>query len=285
MNKNLLLASFAVLSLACSPKSQTTNSQNLESEFNSGIVGGVAVRGNDTIARSTVGIASEYDGVFCSGTLIAKNLVITAAHCTGVTADPRDMLIAFHPHQAKGTTRKVLGGQVTKEWPMLDLQKDEDWGDVAILRFEGSLPEGFTPATLLSPATAKTSLKPGMDIQLAGYGVTTMSPQPVDPKKLLKTTVKLSRLFGQTELLFEQFEGRGACHGDSGGPAFAKIKNKWVLVGVTSRSATPLGGYTCLEGSIYTSVSGVSTFIKTTAQYLNSPDFVPGEKIPQPSGM
>ena len=89
---------------------------------------------------------------------------------------------------------------------------------------------------------------------------------------LRAATVKLTDpLYAQTELLIEQTaDGKGACHGDSGGPAFAQINGQLVQVGVTSRSATEAGGLTCQSGSIYTNVAAQAGFIEKTIARLEA---------------
>jgi len=95
--------------------------------------------------------------------------------------------------------------------------------------------------------------------------------------------VKLSNAkFTETEILFNFMDGKGACHGDSGGPAFAVINGKLFVIGVTSRAPSLSGGETCLEGAVYTSVPAHIEFLRQSAQYLNSSKFVEDEKIPQP---
>lgn len=278
----LVLTTLLLGLAACGPQSQTY-SEALDADTSVGIIGGVAVQPNDAVAKSTVGIATGMHGVFCSGVLVAKNLVFTAGHCTGVTARPHQLQIVFGT-DLKGRTekRKVLGGKVHPNWPKLTPEQEKNWGDIAVLKFEGEAPAGFVPASILS---SNAKLKNGMDIVLAGYGLTKMNPD-IDPEKLMKVGVKLSDAkYSETEVLFKQHQGKGACHGDSGGPAFATINGKMVLVGITSRSATLAGGSTCLEGSIYSSVPGHISFLKSAAKYLNSAQFVPNEPLPQPEGM
>ncbi len=213
---------------------------------------------------------------------IAKNLIVTAGHCTGVTRDPRNLIVVFSrtPNSATAAqSRKVLGGKAHDNWARVTASQDKNHGDVAVLRFEGVAPEGYAPAAILgNPAV----LKNGGEIVLAGFGATNMTPETY-PEQLLKTTVKLSDAkYSQQEVAFEQHEGRGACHGDSGGPAYVVVKGKLTLMGVTSRSLTMRGGRTCLEGSIYTSTAGVKDFLVAAAKHLNSAAFVPGQPIPQP---
>lgn len=282
MKKTAALIIWMLTLTACGQKAQDSTIQGNDQS----IVGGEEVLAEDPIAASTVAIAHRFAGVFCSGTLIAKNLVVTAAHCTQPIPwddDPTNLVIVFSrdltSESAEG--RRVLGGRVPPAWVNLNGVEvpEKNWGDIAVLRFQGTAPEGFKPATLLRNVS---SLSEGQDVVLAGYGRTTMQGNG-DTDVLLKTTVKLSeRDFSQTEIKFEQHEGRGACHGDSGGPSYATVKGKLVLIGVTSRAATEQGGATCLEGSIYTSVPAYIDFMVQSAKEMNSPEFKVGEPIPGP---
>lgn len=282
-----LLAVAALMVIAATMSACGTKIQNAASDVYSNqdqsIVGGAKVSADDLIAKSTVALAHRLHGVFCTATLIAKNLVVTAGHCTGLTKDPRNLVVVFSrtPWEAKPEEmRRVLGGKAHDLWPQADVSTVKGvWGDVAVLRFQGSAPEGYQPAAILgNPA----HLKEDMDVILAGYGMTSMVPEK-HSDDLLKTTVKLSNpKLTDLELLFKQHEGRGACHGDSGGPAFVTVNGKLLLAGVTSRAATEMGGATCLEGSIYTSVAAVKDFLVAAAKHLNSPEFKQGQEIPQP---
>lgn len=272
------LAAAALLTSACAESRAPL--ANGAASIDAGIIGGKPVAAGDEITKSAVGIEATGHGVFCTGVLLAKNLVVTAGHCTGLTVRPSEMQIVFgNDLNGKLQKRRVQGGKVTDQWPQLTQEQEKNWGDIALLRFEGEAPVGYEPIPSLSSAK---QLKDGMNVVIAGYGFTKMNP-PEEPEKLMKTTVQLSDVhFSETELKLEQAKGKGACHGDSGGPAYARINNKLFLIGVTSRSATMAGASTCMEGSIYTSIAGQIEFLKSAARYLNSKAFVPNDRIPQP---
>jgi secreted trypsin-like serine protease len=276
----LVICSMSSFWMACSSQTSHTLEANLGNEK---IVGGVQLDVNDEIAPHIVGLEIGSQ-VFCTGVLVKKNVVLTAAHCTDVSFDPRLINIIFGKDLTQNIQkRKVLGGVVTEKWPQLSEEMlndpEQSWGDLAMLKFEGEAPEGFAPARILGNAEKLTQ---GLDVIIAGYGLTKMPDQ--ETLHLLKTTVQLTNpAVTDSELLFEQFEGRGACHGDSGGPAFAKFNDKLFLIGITSRSATASGGENCLEGSIYTSVAKSIDFLVKAAKHLDSPKFVPGTPIPQPN--
>ncbi len=80
--------------------------------------------------------------------------------------------------------------------------------------------------------------------------------------------------FSDDEVLFQQYKGSGACHGDSGGPAYTKdLSGHLVVFGVTSRSATAEGGSTCLEGSVYTNTAAYNDFIAKGVASLEASSF------------
>lgn len=270
----------AVMVLASACAENKTPTATSAASINTGIIGGEPLTPEQPMSKSVVALATARSGVFCTGVLIAKNLVVTAGHCTGVSMYPSEMFVIFGTDlRGKLEKRRVLGGKVAPQWPLLTPEQEKNWGDIAVLRFEGEAPEGYERARLLGDSA---QLKDGMDVVLAGYGLANMSP-PEDPEKLMHVIVKMSDAkYSETEVKFEQHQGKGACHGDSGGPAFATINGKLFLIGVTSRSATEAGGGTCLEGSIYTSIPGSIEFLKAAAKHLNSKAFVPNEKLPQP---
>lgn len=278
----------ALLGLAaCAPHAERMDYQTESASESQGIIGGDDVAASDPLVKSTVALGMV-DGVgfvqvICTATLISKNMVVTAGHCSSATLDPRRLVIIFtRDLKAKNAAiRKVLGGRVPAKWPLTTDSQAKDWNDIAVLKFEGAAPAGYTPAVLLAN---KAALKDGMAVTIAGYGVIDMATEEM-PDVLQKAAIKLTNSkFADSEILFAQADGKGACHGDSGGPAYVTVNGRAVLVGVTSRSATLAGGMTCKEGSIYTSVAAHIPFLKQAQTELNAKTFVAGEKIPRPRG-
>ncbi len=302
LNKMARKSILSVLALglsACAPALQKGHASLGSITEESGIVNGTTVSGSDPIAQSTVALLLEtpQGTALCTGTLVSPTVVMTAAHC--VEGVNRAIVIftlnvdTATKDDARGVTRVIVN-------PKADLNADKDTNDVALVKFDGAAPNGYSPATLLSSATG---VKSGMDVVLAGFGVTGMNmtsgkigalmrrkPKPAapapssptpstprsnsgDPTLLRKVDVVLSdAAYSSSELLFKQSaNGGGACHGDSGGPALATVGGKLTVIGITSRSATHAGGGTCLEGSIYTNVGAHISFIQSAIKKLEAP--------------
>lgn len=280
---------------ACGQKMQssTSDSASTDSEFAQGIIDGDTVSTDDLIAQSVVMVYDKTHHGLCSGTLIMQNLVVTAGHCT--SANPADLIVIFglDLNDKKAPVRRVLGGLLTDTFTHLDFTKNDgvpekNWGDIAVLKFEGhELPAGYKPASVLFN---KDVLQTGMTVTLAGYGLDKfekkgLSSVGVGSGILRKADVTLAdSQFSETEILFSTTDGKGACHGDSGGPAYLVLKNKVVLVGVTSRADSNEGALNCNQGTIYTSVPAQQEFLKSATKFLESDAFVPGTPIPQPLG-
>lgn len=104
------------------------------------------------------------------------------------------------------------------------------WHDIALLKFEGGIPENFQAANIsigLPLANQKMSL--------AGFGVSNNDQEDQGTLKQVDLdVVSVSELFGEVEL--DNRSGRGACKGDSGGPIFINKGNIIEIFGVASRN-------------------------------------------------
>lgn len=102
-------------------------------------------------------------------------------------------------------------------------------------------------------------------ITLGGFGETEMSRR--DYGMLREVEVPLAdSAFSATEGRVEQRAG-GGCHGDSGGPAFVRIKDRYYLWGIASR-LWPMEPEDCLTSMLYTRIDAYREWIDETARIL-----------------
>jgi secreted trypsin-like serine protease len=173
-------------------------------------------------------------GNLCTGTALARDLVLTAGHCVAPAATYRvgtiDAPIGFgisqiavHPRYSASD---YAAGRVT--------------ADVALLKLATPLPEAVAPAAL----AVTRPVKPGDRFVIAGYGVTAArsdSGAGVPRTAALIATGRPGNL--QIRLVDpatrDQRAGLGACTGDSGGPAFVESDGGFAVIGVVSWSTGP----------------------------------------------
>ncbi len=264
----LLLLTFSLLS-ACQPEHHGSDSGVDDSTEE--IVGGTTVSRQDAISKHLVFIYNEKDTTYCTGTLISSNLVVTAAHC--IKNISATMTLGFGLDFTEGTMQvRYSTGSVVHN----SFRKDPIYerNDIALITFSGGLPEGFEPAPL---ANAKVFANVKSEIIAVGYGkikgTRNLSHDDSGAGRLRKVTLKIqSKSNNGKTFEVSQQDGRGICYGDSGGPAFIKIKNKFYLVGVTSavlwykpeKSIYDL----CKEHSIFMDVKYYKTWINAQSGQL-----------------
>lgn len=307
MKKEMMKQVAAVLALSaialftsCAPQSQSAAPSYLNSDEiqNSNILGGLLADSSFQKANGIVQlkIISEMGAATCTGSLIARDIVLTAAHCL-VTDGLRGIAVLFSLDDRKVTEEQVIyaaNGAIHPEFGPTD-DKSLVWNDIALVKLEKAAPADFQLAKLPDAETIKQLTK-GSKLTLAGYGITNAVIRKVLKDKNGKVivgkdgqpaTIELpgrgsgtlrrvsniavaSVTADQKEISFDQQNLRGACHGDSGGPALLKLQDgSYIQVGVTSRGTNLLGN--CNEGAIYTGVAGQLDWITLAIEQLNKP--------------
>lgn len=258
-----LFASFLVL--ACSPPASDLNpfpSPELQNENTSGIVSGQLIKVSNPLALSTVGVFDTATGQLCTGSLISENIVVTAAHCLSSVPEATAIIFDTHIHD-RAPIRYVSKVRIGDHWNARSGLK-VDTGDIALLHYKGSTPQGYQPATLY-PNTL--TLKNETSTQVAGFGIFD-GKEKNGAGKLRETTLKIVDVhFGFSEIKVDQRSGSAVCHGDSGGPAFVQMGEKLYLWGIASRGAED-HKQDCSQYSIFTNLNYYSFWIERNITLL-----------------
>jgi hypothetical protein len=205
------------------------------------IVGG-ANPSDEGVGRSVVTIVGS-GGTFCSGSLIAADLVLTAGHCVQPGSiykileygpDKQLLLrdtknVAFHP----GFDMKAINGHRAS-------------ADVALLQLEAALADK-KPSAFGAP---KTPLAAGNRFIIAGVGVTIRgdgrSGGTIRVADLVATGQPGSLQIRLMDPIRQGAKpGLGACTGDSGAPVFEDQQGVATIIGVVSWSTGPNNSAGC----------------------------------------
>ena len=203
------------------------------------LVGGAATVRDSGVGRHIVMIVGTR-GNLCTGTALARDLVLTAAHCVAPAATYRVITpdvpsgfairqIAVHPRYSR---QHYVSGTVT--------------ADVALIKLATPLPGNVIPATLGTAGNVAA----GDRFVIAGFGTTAhRSDDGVGTPRAasLIATGKPGTL--QIRLADPEARnaraGLGACTGDSGGPVFQEAAGPLAVIGVVSWSTGPVSSDGC----------------------------------------
>ncbi len=209
------------------------------------IINGKDIEPTDEFAASIAGIYNLENNSLCTGSLIAESYVLTAAHC--VARDPRNLRVFFgNSMDTIVAINKVTGAVMPETWGER-FEEVSDWGDIAVLKIAGTLPKGYQPIPMLNI----NSLQSGQTTVIAGYGLND-GVKKEGSGFLRKTSVAIANpKHGVSEASLDQRNGTGACHGDSGGPAYLLTDSGYALWGVTSRGLNDPAD-NCSQFAVYT---------------------------------
>jgi hypothetical protein len=190
----------------------------------------------ESISRAIVTVIGSR-GTFCTGSLIAQDLVLTAAHCVLPGADYKVIIPGETPPRLLDVKRTASHPQFN----VASIQAHRASADVALLQLTAPLAQSKAPAPLGMPAIPITV---GSRLTVAGIGVTRRgdgksggSIRAADLAVTGKPGTLQIRL--ADPLTNNARDGLGACTGDSGAPVFEMQGGRAVTVGVVSWSTGP----------------------------------------------
>ncbi|UYL09070.1 trypsin-like serine protease [Bdellovibrio sp. SKB1291214] len=177
------------------------------------IVGGQLVPPSAELAKHTVAIYAASNASTCTGTLIAPDIVVTAAHC--LIRPKGDLTVIFGTDSVEALkdssrTRKVIATAISPEFSR------SEYGDLGLIKMASPAPAGYTPVpyaksvmtpeSILMATSSMTTVGLGEHVSftfekpfiLAGYGF------------FKQETIKVDRNDPRLQPAIQ--EGRGGCN-------------------------------------------------------------------------
>lgn len=232
----------------------------------SAMVGGAAPASE--FARAAVMIVGSR-GNFCTGILIARDLVLTAAHCVAPGADYK--LMQFDA-QRQPNLRDILRIERHPQFSAKTFDNHRATADVALIKLAAPVP-GASQATLFG---GTFSVAAGDRFTIAGYGLTERGNGKTGGTLRAANLVATSKP-GNLQIRLadpatnRERAGLGACTGDSGGPVFADNGGRLLVIGVISWSTGPNNAEGCGGLTGVTPLALYRGWIVNTAKTLGSP--------------
>jgi len=252
-------------------------------EFDDRVVGGVLVPRGEW--DDAVGVVMDGQYVGCTGTLVASNVVITAAHCAG------------------SITHVIVG---TKDWfsnqgEVLEVQNTfvhpsyngSGGYDIAVLKLRGE--SSYPPRIIGNDCIIDDELFDGASVTITGFGNTQVNGEGSTSR--LRTVDSIvrdadcsqNRIDGMLTGCVPEirpggevaaggrldYDGDGtlenadACFGDSGGPLYLNTTRGAFVIGATSRSFLGVSqSAPCRDGGIWVRPDAVMRFIESNTNVV-----------------
>jgi secreted trypsin-like serine protease len=217
-------------------------------------------------AQPTVMIVGSR-GNSCTGVAIARDLVLTAAHCVPSGADYK--LVEFDA-QRQPRLRDAQSVARHPQFSQKTFDNHRATADVALIKFAASV--SGAPASVHAE---RLGIAPGDTLRVLGYGLTQIG-NGKSGGTLRSATLTVTGQPGNLQIRLmdpatrNERAGLGACTGDSGAPVFRDIGGRAKVVGVVSWSTGAGNEAGCGGLTGVTPISLYYPWIAETAKKLGS---------------
>jgi V8-like Glu-specific endopeptidase len=217
-----LLAVFSCLASACRSPAK--------SESDVKIIGGTATNDDPAIVAIYVEIMAREARFMCTGTLIAPNLVLTAAHClNSPKLNAQHVFRVFSGGDLRDPAKRprpVTGGEAHFD-PAFDRKNPQGGHDIGVLTLR--TPMDIAPIPYMRQPLGREIV--GSKVRVVGFGQN--HGFGASGSEVKRTNdVKVNALTEQ----FVEVGGwfNNVCRGDSGGPVLLEIDGVETVIGVNS---------------------------------------------------
>lgn len=297
MKKTILLSLVSFFIFAGCQNSSVANRQAGASDIAAGIVNGEVVNSTGSIQYLAVYVIvpradgssnAETQYITCTGSLIANDLVLTAAHCFNGQDKSKKAYVLFKRDNTQLSISSSEAVEVARSVVHPNYRRAsniqtsapgfyQNVNDIALIQLSRSAPSQYVRMSLAPDYLNSTNA--GLEMYAIGYGRVTGYKNANGEEGLLRFKRGLrTEAFSERSSYFlvDQKSG-GVCQGDSGGPALYATAdgNNIFVLGVTSAvfqsdAMEQQGADPCRYKAIYTKVSYYKSWIFEQARLFGS---------------